>query len=117
MSNVRLAVAGREYLVACSPGEEAHLALLGEMIDSRLSSMPNIAGQPEVRRFLYAALLLADELHELQERPASASASASASPSADTAETLEALADRLERLAGEMEADRDASLPDQPSPQ
>ena len=113
MSNVRLAVAGREYLVACSPGEEAHLALLGEMIDSRLSSMPNIAGQPEVRRFLYAALLLADELHELQERPASASAS----PSADTAETLEALADRLERLAGEMEADRDASLPDQPSPQ
>jgi len=92
MSNVRLPIAGREYTIACSPGEEQHVAMLGRMIDSKMSALPNMAGQSEVRRFLYAALLLADELHELQ-----------AEPRPQTAEALEALADRLEGLAAEME--------------
>jgi len=93
VSNVRLAIAGREYTVACSPGEEPHLTTLGQMIDSKLSTLPNTVGQSEVRRFLYAALLLADELHDLR-----------ADPRPETAETLEALADRLEALAAELEA-------------
>ena len=98
MSNVRLAIAGREYTVACSPGEEPHLTMLGAMIDSKLSTLPNTVGQSEVRRFLYAALLLADELRELR-----------AEPRPETAETLEALADQLEGLATELEAQSGAS--------
>jgi len=94
MSNVKLAIAGRDYTIACSPGEEPHVAMLGRMIDSKLSGLPNMAGQSEVRRFLYAALLLADELHELQ-----------AEPRPQAAEALEALAERLEGLAAEMEAE------------
>lgn len=94
MSNVTLAIAGREYTVACAPGEEKHVALLGRIIDTKLSALPNISGQSEVRRLLYVALLLADELHELQEQPRH-----------ETAEALEALADQLEGLARDLEAD------------
>ena len=72
--------------------------MLGAMIDSKLSTLPNTVGQSEVRRFLYAALLLADELHELR-----------AEPRPETAETLEALADQLEGLATELEAQSGAS--------
>lgn len=96
MSNVTLPIAGRDYTVACSPGEEAHIAMLGRMIDSKLSALPNVAGQSEVQRFLFAALLLADELHEWQTEPR-----------ADAADRLEALADRLEGLAVELEAQRE----------
>ncbi len=99
MSNVALSIAGRSYSVACSPGEEAHLAALGQMIEARLAAMPNIAGQPEGRRFLYAALLLADELHEQQQRQEQQEA-----PRPEIADALEALADRLEALAAELEA-------------
>ena len=95
MKDVKLAIAGREYTVACAAGEEPHVAMLGQMIDAKLAALPNIAGQSDVRRFLYAALLLADDLHELQ-----------AEPRSDTAETLEALAERLEGLAQEVEAGR-----------
>lgn len=95
MSNVALSIAGRSYSVACSPGEEAHLARLGQMIEARLAALPNIAGQPEARRFLYAALLLADELHERQQQDAHRP---------EIAGALEALAERLEALAGELEA-------------
>lgn len=93
MSNVNLAIAGREYTVACSPGEEPHVTMLGEMISSKLSTLPNTVGQSEVRRFLYAALLLADEVHDLR-----------AEPRSDCADKLEALAERLEGLAEELEA-------------
>jgi cell division protein ZapA len=93
MKDVKLAIAGRDYTVACAPGEEQHIAMLGRMIDSKLSALPNISGQSDVRRFLYAALLLADELHEREGEPQS-----------NTAETLEAMADRLEGLADELEA-------------
>ena len=99
MSNVTLPIAGREYTVACSPGEEGHIEMLGRMIDAKLSALPNMAGQSEVRRFLYAALLLADELHEAQ-----------AEPRHETADNLEALADRLEGLADELEAERGDDL-------
>ena len=99
MKDVRLAIAGREYKVACAPGEEPHLAMLGQMIDAKLTGLPNITGQSDVRRFLYAALLLADELHERQAEPPP-------EHRPDTADTLEALADRLEGLAAELETGR-----------
>jgi cell division protein ZapA len=102
VSNVKLPIAGREYTVACSPGEETHISMLGRMIDAKLSTLPN-TGQSEARSFLYAALLLADELHELR-----------AAPGAETAETLEALADRLEGLAAELESKAEGVV--QPAP-
>ena len=109
MSNVRLAIAGRSYTVACAPGEEEHVAELGRMIDGRIAAQPNIAGQSEHLRLLYAALLLADELHEKKApRPADTAhddiAAPASAPDEVATQVLEALAERLERMADTLEA-------------
>ena len=98
MSNVTLTIGGRFYSVACGEGEEAHIEALGRTIDSKLSGMPNLGGQSEARTLLFAALLLADELHELH-----SGGGAPAAEDGPTAEALERLADTLESLAGRLE--------------
>lgn len=98
MSNVTLTICGRDYTVACAEGEEAHVTGLGRMIDTKLNAMGNMAGQSEARQLLFAALLLADELHE--GKPAAAEPPAA---SADHAGRLEAIATRLENCASHLE--------------
>jgi cell division protein ZapA len=100
MSNVTLEILGRRYTVACAAGEEAHLAMLGASINDKLAQLPNMAGQSEPRTLLFAALLLADELHEAQAKVAPAPALTLVP---DVAEPLENLADRLEWLASRLE--------------
>ena len=103
MSNVNLNIGGRTYTVACAEGEEAHVAGLGQLIDEKLHSMGNISAQSETRQLLFAALLLADEVHESRHRsPAGGVAAASAGPSLDPAR-IEALAERLEKCASALE--------------
>jgi len=100
MSNVNLTIGGRFYKVACAEGEEAHIEALGRTIDGKLHDLPNMGGQSEARTLLFAALLLADELHELR----SGGGSAPAKPDQRAAEALENLAERLESLAGHLES-------------
>jgi len=69
--------------------------MLGRMVDGRIAGQANIAGQSEVRRLLYAALLLADDLHERKGAPQA--------PDPTDAAALEALAERLERMAETLE--------------
>ncbi len=111
MSNLTLKIGGRDYTVACADGEEAHVSALGRLIDDKVQQMGN-AAQSEPRQLLFAALLLADELHEARGRPGSsapASAAPAAQPAADPlaaerhAETLEAIALRLEKCAAALE--------------
>lgn len=119
MSNVALLIGGRTYTVNCAAGEENHIAELGEMIDAKLATM-GTAGQNETRSLLFAALLLADEVFELNSSSGSAPAPAvddlpyatpdplpyptqdSAAPAIDP-ERLEAIASRLENLAAHLE--------------
>ena len=96
MSNVTLSIGGRFYSVACGQGEEAHIEALGRTIDGKLTGMPNLSGQSEARTLLFAALLLADELHELRAGNAPAEDAQSAEALERLAETLEGLAERLE---------------------
>ncbi len=96
MSNVTLTIGGRHYTVACGPGEEDHIGMLGRTIDSKLAGLPNMTGQSEPRTLLYAALLLADEVHELR-------SGAAAPDDGAAAEALESLAERLEGLAAHLE--------------
>ena len=98
MSNVTLQIGGRSYIVACAAGEEAHVEGLGEFIDSKIRDIAG-AGHNEVRLLLFAALLLADELHE-----AHGKAPVSATTPPDHAETLEMLASRLEAYAASLES-------------
>jgi cell division protein ZapA len=102
MSNVNLSIGGRSYAVACAAGEEAHVAGLGRMIDAKLADMPGGQALGETRALLFAALLLADQVHEL-----SSAAAASPAPVPAPAfpiERLAALAERIEGLANLVEA-------------
>jgi cell division protein ZapA len=101
MSNVTLHVGGRDYTVACAEGEESHVASLGALIDEKIQAMG--AGHNEPRQLLFAALLLADELHEAKHR---IGGSAPAAPPAQLdlhADSLEALAARLENCVSALE--------------
>jgi len=99
MSNVTVSIGGRHYTVACAAGEESHIEMLGRSIDGKLQGMTNLSGQSEARTLLFAALLLADELHERNlDGPAAVS-----EPDPRVAETLEEVATRLEALAAQLE--------------
>ncbi|MBO9498551.1 MAG: cell division protein ZapA [Novosphingobium sp.] len=100
MANVTLRIGGRSYAVACQDGEEAHIASLGRAIDGKLATLGPNATQNEPRALLFAALLLADEAHELKHR----TPSEAAPPGDGAAPALEAMAERLEKLAESLEA-------------
>jgi cell division protein ZapA len=102
MSDVTLTIAGRDYAVACAPGEEDHVRKLGALIDARVQSLGQSGAQSETRALLFAALLLADENHELNSR-----GTGTRVPSAPAAED-ERLADKLEALAIRLESCADA---------
>ncbi|MFM5952793.1 MAG: cell division protein ZapA [Novosphingobium sp.] len=100
MSNVTLQIGGRAYTVACAEGEEDHVTELGRLIDEKMQTIGT--GHNEVRQLLFAALILADELHEARGRPGGAAASpAAALP--DHSAALDAIADRLEKCAAALE--------------
>ena len=99
MSNVVLHIGGREYKVACADGEEAHIADLGRLIDRKLSEMSGSGTMSEPRLLLFAALLLADEVHELRQNAGSTPA-----PAASPAPALASIAERLEKLADALES-------------
>ncbi len=102
MSNVRLTIGGRNFLVACAEGEERHVAALGQMIDGKVTGSQDVSTLSESRVLLYAALLLADELHEA--RVASEQRSAFAALSDETAGRLNAIAEKIENLAQRLES-------------
>jgi cell division protein ZapA len=93
MSNVTLTIGGRPFTVACADGEEDHVTSMGEMIDAKLSTMEPLTGQNEVRMLLFAALLLADELHDVRQK----------SPISAAPSLTPGIADRLNAIAGQME--------------
>lgn len=96
MSNVALRIGGRDYTVACAEGEEDHVRALGAIIAGKVDDMGSSA-QGEVRQLLFAALLLADELHEARDKAQAVNPDAHAP-------ALEALATRLEKIATTLES-------------
>ncbi len=99
MSNLTIRIGGRDFTVACAPGEEAHINTLGRMIDGRLSELGDEQrGMSETRTLLFAALLLADDLHDLRKKAAQPSA-----PGPAFAARIDRLAERLENIATHLE--------------
>ncbi|HQS70801.1 MAG: hypothetical protein B7Y36_02775 [Novosphingobium sp. 28-62-57] len=104
MSNLTLDIGGRPFTVSCADGEEPHVEMLGRMIDERARNVGR--GQSETRTLLFAALMLADELHDAHRNAPAATAepvveSTGDAPLADdqTVDRVIALAERLEKLA------------------
>lgn len=104
MSNVNLSIGGRSFTVACADGEEGHVAGLGRMIDGKLAAMGEFTGQSETRMLLFAALLLADDLHEAERRAEPPAPPAPAPAPVVAPARLVAIAERLENLAARLEA-------------
>ena len=99
---IDLSIAGRVYPVACREGEEDSLRAAARLVDAK--SREAIAGLgtlSEARQFLFAALLLADQLVETKPE----AAAMTAPPERDLAldASAEALANRLESLAAVLE--------------
>ena len=97
MAQVRLAVGGRTYDLACRDGEEPRLEMLAQMLDSKARDAGQLVGNAnEARQLLLAGLLLADELSDMR-------AGAPDPGKAALARTLEQLAERVESLAERLE--------------
>ena len=93
MSDVTLAVGGRNYTVSCADGQEEHVQRLAAVIDGKLGSMGANLSSQEAKNLLFAALLLADELDEAKQK------AAPPEPAFDA----DRLAGQLERIAAALE--------------
>jgi cell division protein ZapA len=75
MPLVNVMVNGRAYTIACDEGEEGHLKELAAHVDEKAREVLASVGQVgDARMLLMAALLIADERHELSGRPQVSSA-------------------------------------------
>jgi cell division protein ZapA len=98
---VDLSIAGRTYQVACREGEEENLRAAARLVDGKSrEALAGLGTLSEARQFLFASLLLADQLIDKKDGGAAESSSTPA-PGRDPDLILraEALADRLESLA------------------
>jgi cell division protein ZapA len=104
---VDLTIAGRTYQVACREGEEDNLRAAARLVDGKSrEALAGLGTLSEARQFLFASLLLADQL--VDNKPEAIGAAAPSSPARpDPALILhaESLADRLESLANALEGE------------
>ena len=102
---VDLTIAGRSYQVACREGEEESLRAAARLVDGKSrEALAGLGTLSEARQFLFASLLLADQL--IEKRPEAAAPEPALVPTGVDpvlAERAEALAGRLESLAGRLE--------------
>ena len=108
---VDLSIAGRTYQVACREGEEDNLRAAARLVDSKSrEALAGLGTLSEARQFLFASLLLADQLIDKapgSEVPPPAAPASAPAPAVRIEPALilqaERLADRLESLAMALE--------------
>jgi cell division protein ZapA len=102
-SLIDLTIAGRSYQVACREGEEENLRAAARLVDAKSrEALAGLGTLSEARQFLFASLLLADQLID---KPEGAAIAAPAPPDPALVERAEALANRLEMLAAQLESE------------
>jgi cell division protein ZapA len=103
-SLIDLNIAGRSYQVACREGEEENLRAAARLVDGKArEALAGLGTLSEARQFLFASLLLADQL--IDRSPEAAAAAVPAAPDPALVERAEALANSLEMLAAQLEAE------------
>ena len=96
---IDISIAGRTYQVACREGEEENLRAAARIVDGKSrEALAGLGTLSEARQFLFASLLLADQL--LDKNP---EAVQPAAPDPVLIERVETLAGRLESLAAQLE--------------
>ena len=101
---IDLTIAGRTYQVACREGEEDSLYAAARMVDAKSrEALSGLGTLSEARQFLFASLLLADQL--MEKNPGAVPPAPVAPPDSALVERAEALATRLESLADALESE------------
>lgn len=109
MATVTIEVNGRPYAIGCADGQEDRVRLLAQQFDAHVQRVAGEVGQVgDIRLFLMASLILADELHEArlapagprpQNEPQASVPEERAQAEPGLAEALNAAAARIEKLA------------------
>ncbi len=105
MAQVTLRINGYAYTLGCKDGEEAHLQDMAAEVDRRIEGVKTTAGPSgEARMLVIAALLMADELDELQKKmPDQTTQAAPPAPDPRLGRRLGKLAKRAEEIAANLE--------------
>lgn len=107
-SNVTVTINGNDYPMACAPGEEKKIEALGARIDEVARQVASASGAiAESRLLVMAALILTDQMRELESKLADLTelgqpaepASTSAIDEDKLADMVEQVTARLEKLA------------------
>ncbi|WP_297366765.1 cell division protein ZapA [Acidocella sp.] len=104
MAQVTFRINGFTYMVSCDDGQEEHLTRMAGEVEKRISSIKAIGGQSgEARLLMLAALLLADEVHDLTKARDQAAAVPPPEPaSPERRARLRRLAARAEEIAADI---------------
>lgn len=112
MSSVSITINGKQYRVACEPGQEQRLVQLASDFDERITGMRSRFGEVgDARLTVMAAMMIGDELVDAKARIAKLEADISALNVARTGVTdrlhrteaavvsaLDSVSDRIERM-------------------
>jgi cell division protein ZapA len=102
-----LNIAGRTYQVACREGEEDNLRAAARLVDGKSrEALAGLGTLSEARQFLFASLLLADQLVDGKPEAAAIPSLPPVAPSRPDPQLVlraESIADRLESLAMTLE--------------
>jgi len=100
MATVTVEINGRPYAVGCADGQEERVRVLAGQFDGHVRQVAGEVGHVgDIRLFLMAGLMLADELHEVRLGNPGSMAAAAAASTDGVAEALNAVAARLEKIA------------------
>ena len=105
MATVTVDINGRPYAVGCADGQEERVRVLAKQFDDHVRQVAAEVGHVgDIRLFLMAGLLLADELHEARlatgaAPPATLTTATPAASNDSVAEALNAVAARIEKIA------------------
>ncbi len=103
MAQVTVKINGYAYTVSCDDGQEPHLLSMARQVEQRIEGIKSIGGASgEARLLVLAALLMADQLHDLQIEVAALRAAMSDAGSGAAKPDLKA-SRRLSRLAAKAE--------------
>ena len=113
MPQVDVTINGRHYQIACDEGQEDHLSRLAGYVDDRVQELVAAVGQVgDTRLLVMTSLLVADELSEaystlaeagLAPREEGTPAITIHDRDAAVAESIEAMAERIETIAAALE--------------
>jgi cell division protein ZapA len=104
---VNVTIAGRTYLMACDDGQQDHLRALAARLDFKIAEMRVRFGEIGDNRItIMAALTIADEASEAEQRAKALTATIAAAGEAgnDSAAEADAFASSLEEAARRIEA-------------